>query len=154
MSAELDDFDRKIIHHLQLNGRLANQELAELVGLSTSQCSRRRIHLEQQKIITGYYAQISLAADPAPITGMIEVKLHNYNDATHDRFVEFLLNEPAVRDIYKLTGSYDFLLKVAVKNLDEMVKLIGILSSTNFGVSNLNTSIVLEKLKENSMTIK
>lgn len=154
MTEEIDEFDCKIIHHLQLNGRLANQELAELVGLSTSQCSRRRINLEQKKIITGYYAQISLAADPTPITGMIEVKLHNYNDATHDHFIEFLLHEPAVKDIYKLTGSYDFLLKVAVKNLEEMVKLIGLLSSCNFGVSNLNTSIVLEKLKENSIAIK
>ncbi|MCL5767560.1 Lrp/AsnC family transcriptional regulator [Acinetobacter sp. ANC5681] len=154
MSVELDDFDQKIIHYLQMNGRLANQELAELVGLSTSQCSRRRIQLEQNKIITGYYAQIALSADPTPIMGIIEVKLQNYNDATHDRFVEFLLNEPAVKDIHKLTGSYDFVLKVAVKSLDEMVKLIGILSSSNFGVSNLNTSIVLEKLKENGIAIK
>lgn len=154
MSVELDDFDQKIIHYLQMNGRLANQELAELVGLSTSQCSRRRIQLEQNKIITGYYAQIALSADPTPIMGIIEVKLQNYNDATHDRFVDFLLNEPAVKDIHKLTGSYDFVLKVAVKNLDEMVKLIGILSSSNFGVSNLNTSIVLEKLKENGIAIK
>ena len=154
MSVDLDDFDQKIIHYLQMNGRLANQELAELVGLSTSQCSRRRIQLEQNKIITGYYAQIALSADPTPIMGIIEVKLQNYNDATHDRFVEFLLNEPAVKDIHKLTGSYDFVLKVAVKNLDEMVKLIGILSSSNFGVSNLNTSIVLEKLKENGIAIK
>ena len=52
MTIELDDFDQKIIHHLQMNGRLANQELAELVGLSTSQCSRRRVQLEQKKIIT------------------------------------------------------------------------------------------------------
>ena len=154
MSVELDDFDQKIIHYLQMNGRLANQELAELVGLSTSQCSRRRIQLEQNKIITGYYAQIALSADPTPIMGIIEVKLQNYNDATHDRFVDFLLNEPAVKDIHKLTGSYDFVLKVAVKNLDEMVKLIGTLSSNNFGVSNLNTSIVLEKLKENGIAIK
>ncbi|ENW06089.1 Lrp/AsnC family transcriptional regulator [Acinetobacter beijerinckii] len=154
MIEELDDFDKKIIHHLQMNGRLANQELAELVGLSTSQCSRRRIHLEQQKIITGYYAQVALRADPTPVMGIIEVKLQNYNDATHDRFVEFLLHEPAVKDIHKLTGSYDFALKVAVQNLDEMVKLIGILSSSDFGVSNLNTSIVLEKLKENGIATK
>ena len=73
MIDELDDFDKKIIHHLQLNGRLANQELAELVGLSTSQCSRRRIYLEQTKVITGYYAQVALSADPTPIMGIIEV---------------------------------------------------------------------------------
>ncbi|WP_288385478.1 AsnC family protein, partial [uncultured Acinetobacter sp.] len=41
MSHSLDDYDYKILQHLQSNGRLSNQELAEIVGLSTSQCSRR-----------------------------------------------------------------------------------------------------------------
>ena len=39
----IDDFDMKILTLLQANGRLTNQELSELVGLSASQCSRRRI---------------------------------------------------------------------------------------------------------------
>lgn len=153
MSIELDDYDCKIIHHLQLNGRLANQELAELVGLSTSQCSRRRILLEQKNIITGYYAQIAVNADPAQITGMIEVKISSYNDQSYQKFIEFLKQEPAVRDVYKLTGSYDYLLKVAVKNLDALVKFIGELSSATYGVSSLNTSIVLEKIKENHINL-
>ena len=39
----IDDFDMKILTLLQANGRLTNRELSELVGLSASQCSRRRI---------------------------------------------------------------------------------------------------------------
>ncbi|AVP33302.1 MULTISPECIES: Lrp/AsnC family transcriptional regulator [Acinetobacter] len=154
MSIELDDYDRKIIQHLQINGRLTNQELAELVGLSTSQCSRRRILLEQKNVITGYYAQIAVNADPAQITGMIEVKIGNYNDESYRRFIYFLQNEPTVRDVYKLTGSYDYLLKVAVKNLDALVKLIGELSSANYAISSLNTSIILEKIKENHINLR
>ena len=41
----IDDHDIHILRLLQGNGRLTNQELSELVGLSASQCSRRRIQL-------------------------------------------------------------------------------------------------------------
>ncbi|TCB67529.1 Lrp/AsnC family transcriptional regulator [Acinetobacter sp. ANC 4178] len=153
MSDELDDYDRKIIQQLQQNGRLTNQELAELIGLSASQCSRRRATLEQKKIITGYYAQIALKADPSPITGMIEVSIRNHYDAGFEKFLEFILDEPRIRDAYKLTGTSDFLLKVAVKNLDEMSQLISKISSHQFQINDITTSIVLEKLKENSIVL-
>ena len=38
----VDAFDLKMLTALQDDGRLTNQELAEFVGLSASQCSRRR----------------------------------------------------------------------------------------------------------------
>ncbi|ESK37784.1 hypothetical protein P256_02220 [Acinetobacter nectaris CIP 110549] len=152
MSAQLDQYDCKIIHHLQQNGRLTNQELAEMVGLSTSQCSRRRILLEQKNIIAGYYAQISPIADPTPITGIIELKITNYNHENYENFINFVQITSSIKDIYKLTGHYDFLFKVAVKDFNEMSQLISRLSSNEFCVCNLNTSIVLEKLKENSIT--
>ncbi|KAB8139543.1 AsnC family protein, partial [Raoultella ornithinolytica] len=34
----IDDYDLKILTLLQANGRLTNQELSELIGLSASQC--------------------------------------------------------------------------------------------------------------------
>ncbi|MCF9035251.1 Lrp/AsnC family transcriptional regulator [Acinetobacter nectaris] len=151
MSMQLDQYDCKIIHYLQQNGRLTNQELAEIVGLSTSQCSRRRILLEQKKIIAGYYAQISPVADPTPITGIIELKITNYNHENYENFINFAQTNSSIRDIYKLTGHYDFIFKVAVKDFNEMSQLISRLSSNEFCVCDLNTSIVLEKLKENSI---
>ena len=43
----MDDFDLKLLNVLQEDGRLTNLELAERIGLSASQCSRRRTALEQ-----------------------------------------------------------------------------------------------------------
>ncbi|HCB18214.1 MAG TPA: AsnC family transcriptional regulator, partial [Alteromonas sp.] len=40
---DIDDYDKQILKLLRQNGRLTNQELGELVGLSASQISRRRI---------------------------------------------------------------------------------------------------------------
>jgi len=45
----VDAFDLKILGALQDDGRLTNQELADLAGLSASQCSRRRMRLEEER---------------------------------------------------------------------------------------------------------
>ena len=42
----VDSFDLRLLAALQDDGRLTNQELAEIAGLSASQCSRRRMRLE------------------------------------------------------------------------------------------------------------
>src|SRR5258707_15880260 len=55
----LDAFDMKMLAALQDDGRLTNQQLADLVGLSASQCSRRRMRLEQDKVKSGYYADLA-----------------------------------------------------------------------------------------------
>jgi len=41
----MDEFDIKLLKALQEDGRLTNNELAERIGLSASQCSRRRAAL-------------------------------------------------------------------------------------------------------------
>ena len=52
----MDEFDRKLLDALQQDGRLTNNELADRVGLSASQCSRRRAALEQAGVIESYHA--------------------------------------------------------------------------------------------------
>lgn len=149
MSHSLDDYDYKILQHLQSNGRLSNQELAEIVGLSTSQCSRRRITLEQKGMIMGYYAQLHPHAEKQPIMGMIEIKFQHYSLETLEKFLGFVKEEPMIREVYKLTGSYDYVLKVTVEDLEQMSQLINQLMSLNINIGNFNTSIVLERVKEN-----
>ena len=55
----MDAFDLKLLDALQDDGRLTNDELAERVGLSASQCSRRRAALEEAGVIEGYHAELS-----------------------------------------------------------------------------------------------
>ena len=52
----VDALDLKILAALQEDGRLTNQQLADAAGLSASQCSRRRMRLEEEKVIAGYHA--------------------------------------------------------------------------------------------------
>jgi DNA-binding Lrp family transcriptional regulator len=55
----LDKFDLKLLAAIEADGRLTNAELALKVGLSASQCSRRRMRLEETGIIEGYSARLN-----------------------------------------------------------------------------------------------
>ena len=52
-SIAVDGFDLRLMAALEGDGRLTNQELGERIGLSASQCSRRRSALETAGLIVG-----------------------------------------------------------------------------------------------------
>ncbi|MEC5317330.1 Lrp/AsnC family transcriptional regulator [Brenneria populi subsp. brevivirga] len=147
----IDDFDLKILTLLQSNARLTNQELSELVGLSASQCSRRRIALEQAQLILGYHARLSPNAVGLECLGLIEVRLINHTNDYVESFHRMLGEVDAIIDAYKTTGDADYLLKVAVADLPALSALISQILSQNQSVAHLKTSVVLNRLKENGL---
>ncbi|MEJ2802132.1 DNA-binding Lrp family transcriptional regulator [Comamonas sp. BIGb0124] len=151
MKHAIDEHDRKMLDLLRDNGRLTNQELADLVGLSASQCSRRRIALEQAGLILGYHAHLAPVAEGTPVMGMVEVRLHSHSPEAVEALHQFVGRETAIRDVFKLTGDYDYLLKIAVLDLAEMSRLISDLASLRGSVSHLRTAVVLERHKENGI---
>lgn len=146
---QIDDFDLKILTLLEANGRLTNQELSELVGLSASQCSRRRIQLEQSGLILGYHAQLSPDAVGLGMIGLIEVRLINHTSEYVESFHRMVAEETGIVDAYKTTGDADYLLKVAVSDLAALSALISQLVAGHKSVSHVKTSVVLSRLKEN-----
>lgn len=149
----IDDFDLKILTLLQANGRLTNAELSELTGLSSSQCSRRRIALEQTQLILGYHARLAPDAVGLEVVGLIEVKLINHTPDCVACFHQMLEQVDAIIDAYKTTGDADYLLKVAVQDLHGLSDLISRIVSQNKSIAHMKTSVVLNRLKENGIMI-
>ncbi|WP_416425550.1 Lrp/AsnC family transcriptional regulator [Pseudomonas sp. App30] len=146
MSA-IDDFDLKILTLLQGNGRLTNQDLSELVGLSASQCSRRRISLEQAGLILGYHARLAPQAMNTQMVAMVEVRLVSHSPAQSQAFEAFVQDESAIIDTYKTTGDADYTLKVAVADLGELNALMGRLADSG-SIGHMKTAVVLQRIKE------
>lgn len=147
---DIDDYDKQILKLLRQNGRLTNQELGELVGLSASQISRRRINLEQQKYIIGYSARISPAALNLDISSVLEITLAEASPEAVTAFYELVKHTPAILDMYKTTGNADFILKVAVAELSDLSALISDLAAHKT-VGHIRTAVVLERLKEDGV---
>ena len=115
----IDSIDREILYQLQLDGRLANNELAARVGLSPSPCLRRVRQLEADGTIRGYTAQV----DPAAIDRSYEVLMWvTLSRVTRDTMAEVeaaLLQLDPVVEAVRMMGQPDYLLRIAVRDAVE-----------------------------------
>src|SRR6201994_4779858 len=110
----MDAFDFKLLALLQADGRLSNLELAEKVGLSASQCSRRRAVLEETGVIEGYRAHLSSEALGLGVLVFLQVRLATHAPDTSKRFQRLIDDLDEVQDAYSLTGETDCLVKLVV----------------------------------------
>ena len=117
------------------------------MGLSASQCSRRRISLEQANLILGYHARVSPDAVGLGMIGLIEVRLLNHTSDYVTSFHRMVAEQSAIVDARKTTGDADYLLKVAVASPAELSALISEMVAGHRSVAHVKTSVVLERLK-------
>src|SRR3979490_1025675 len=109
----MDDFDLKLLTAaLQEDGRLTNLELAERIGFSASQCSRRRTALEQSGVIEGYHAALANQAVGLDVLVFIQVGLATQSPDSAQAFGNLIRGLEEVQEAYSLTGEADYLVKL------------------------------------------
>ena len=108
----MDCFDLKLLEAIQADGRLTSQELAERVGLSASQCARRRALLEKNGVIEGYFAQLSSQKLGLDIVVFVEIALKGHSRERSQHLFDLLQRMPEVQEAYSLTGASDYLVKL------------------------------------------
>jgi Lrp/AsnC family leucine-responsive transcriptional regulator len=119
-----DKVDRAIMARLQQDGRIANVDLADAVGLSPSSCLRRVKALEASGIISGYRAEVSRARAGLGLTVFIGLKVDGHSRGTSSRIERALLAIPAVVACYLVSGADDFLIEAAVPDLGGYERLL------------------------------
>jgi DNA-binding Lrp family transcriptional regulator len=145
--ASIDQFDLRILDALQRKGRLTNQELADIVGLSASQCSRRRGTLEAKGLIKGYRAEIAAEELGLGVTVFTHVSLSRHNPGNAQRFKDFVNRMDFVLEAYALTGDFDYLVKMVTPDLKTLSQLINDQLLAHESVENVRSTIVLDTIK-------
>ncbi|MBW5437656.1 Lrp/AsnC family transcriptional regulator [Bradyrhizobium canariense] len=146
----VDAFDLKILAALQDDGRLTNQELADLAGLSASQCSRRRMRLEEEKVIAGYHADLSSEALGFGVIAFIQVTLATHSPDNSKRFRALVNRIDEIQEAYSLTGDADYVLKAVLRDLKGLSNLVNDVLMPHQSVAHVRSSIVLDRLKEST----
>jgi DNA-binding Lrp family transcriptional regulator len=118
---DMDKIDRAILRVLQKDGRVSNVQLADRVGLSESACLRRVRLLEQSGIIDRYVMLINQAAVGKPGNVFVRVTLEGQQKEKLQQFEKTVAAVPEVMECYLMSGDFDYLLRVIIKdNLDYM----------------------------------
>lgn len=145
---QVDDFDRKLLRLLQQDARLTNNELAAAINLSASQCSRRRMRLEESGIIRGYRAELDREKLDLGIVNIITVTLATHNRDNAQRFARLIKSLPEVLEAYSLTGEMDYIIKVVTPDLRSLSEFVSDVLLPHESVQHVKTAIVLDTLKE------
>ena len=146
----VDNFDLRLLAALQDDGRLTNQELAEIAGLSASQCSRRRMRLEEDGVIAGYRAQLASQALGFELIAFIQITLATHSPDNAQKFRALVNRVDEIQEAYALTGDSDYLLKVVLRDLKSLSDIVNNVLMPHQSVAHVRSSIVLDRLKESS----
>ena len=144
---KLDHIDFKILNQLQLNGKMSNVELAQLVNISPPSCLRRVKALEDAKFINGYNADVNAELLGFKVTVFAYVGLESQAESDLQTFENYISIFPEVRECHMLIGEVDFLLKIVAKDWDEFQKFLTAKLTQAPKVSNVKTSLNIRCVK-------
>jgi Lrp/AsnC family leucine-responsive transcriptional regulator len=139
-SSDLDRIDFQIISELTRNGRASYASLGKHVGLSPHGTADRVRRLQRLGVITGFAATVSLERVGRALDAFIDVRL--LPKTTPERFESEVRALPSVREISFVTGRFDYLVRVACRNADELDETVRIIRS-KAGAALTETRIVL-----------
>ncbi|MFO1266770.1 MAG: Lrp/AsnC family transcriptional regulator [Rubrivivax sp.] len=144
---QLDSYDIKLLNLLQRDGKASQRDLAEAVNLSPSAVNRRIAALEAAGVITANVSVVDPVAVGRPITILVEVKLENERLDLLDAMKERFANCPQVQQVYYVTGDFDFMLVLNIKDMTEYEKLTRELFFVSGNVKAFKTYVAMQRIK-------
>ncbi|MBX4953939.1 Lrp/AsnC family transcriptional regulator [Rhizobium lentis] len=143
---DLDTIDLAILKVLQAEARITNAELAEKVGLSPSACSRRLDILERSGVIDGYHARLSHKALDYKMIAIVHISLSGQFAKTLAEFEAAVKLCPNVLVCYLMSGEYDYILRVAARDLEDYERIHRDWLSALPHVVKINSSFALREI--------
>src|SRR6476469_5470479 len=144
---KLDEIDQKILKLLQQDAKMPVRDMAREVNLSPTPVHNRIKKLEEAGIIDKYIAIINEEKLGNELTALCYLTLQKHSTTAGRKFITAVTSWDEVTDCYNISGEYDFLLRVVVKNMKEYqnfyIKKIGELEN----ISRSHSVFVMGKLK-------
>ncbi|MBO9193982.1 MULTISPECIES: Lrp/AsnC family transcriptional regulator [unclassified Rhizobium] len=146
--SELDAIDHAILKALQSNARITNADLAAKVGLSASACSRRLDILDRSGVILGYHAHVSPKALDYKMIAIVHISLSGQFAKTLSEFETAVKRCPNVLVCYLMSGEYDYILRVAARDLEDYERIHRDWLSALPHVVKINSSFALREVMD------
>ena len=112
-----DKYNETILQELKKNGRIANAELAEKIGLSPSACLRRVQELEANGVIKGYRAILDNEKLGNHFVAYASIGLHEHSIKSQRAFELAVADADEVKESHNVTGAFEYLLRIETRDI-------------------------------------
>lgn len=144
---ELDATDRKILNILQKDGRKTNNQVAAEINLSPSACLRRIKQLETAGVIDEYVMLVNGKSVGKSTIVFVDISLTGQSTETLAAFESAVKENPDILECYLVSGSADYLVKVAVCDTEDFERLRSRLGDLP-GLARAQSSFVLRTVSK------
>ncbi len=114
----LDEIDKSLLELLQKDSKQTNKALSYALGLSVTAVYERIRKLEKKGIISNYVALVDKKKVDKAFVTFCHVKLVQHSQDYVMKFEREVRKLDEVLECYHISGDYDYLLKVMVKDME------------------------------------
>jgi DNA-binding Lrp family transcriptional regulator len=143
----LDAFDLQLIAEVQQDAGLSQIELGARVNLSSAAVNRRLKRLTQDGFIKGTVAVVDQEKLGYPLTIVAQVEVESERLDLLDAMKRSFTNCPQVQQCYYVAGEWDFVLVLAVRNMEQYTELTRELFFENNNVKRFKTLVSMSNVK-------
>ncbi len=148
--SEISPLDKKILKTLQHNARLPNNQLADEVKSSPSTVLRRVKHFEDSGLIQRYTTLLDATKLGFQLQVFVEVILDKQTKNAVDHFASEIVKFPEVLECHLVLGDYDYLLRLALTDLDTYQRFLLNHLTQIRGVSNVKSRVMVKEVKRST----
>jgi DNA-binding Lrp family transcriptional regulator len=139
--------DRAVLRYLQDDARITNAELARRVDISPPGLQKRLRKLEELGVIERYVTLVNREAVGFDMLCFVQVTLQRHDPAAISDFKDAVQEMLEVLECHHITGEYDYLLKVVVRNRRHLEQFLVETLTPMPGMDKIRTSLVLNEIK-------
>jgi len=143
-----DRYNDIILQELKTNGRIANSDLAEKIGLSPSACLRRVQDLEKSGLIKGYRAVLDTELMGNHFIAYVGVGLGEHSTASQQAFEQAVNTAEEVKECHNVTGAFEYLLRIETKDIKSFKSFHADVLGAIPQVSTITTHVVMDSPKD------
>ncbi len=151
MKHQLDAKDQAILEILQQDSTISVKEIGERVGLSFTPTYERIKNLEKNQVITKYVALVDRKLIRKDFMVLCHVKLEQHRKEYITQFEREITQFPEVLECFHVSGDYDYILKIALKDIQEYREFM-VTKLTNLQhIASTHSSFMIKEVKSTTV---
>lgn len=147
MSTQLDRFDRHILALLQHDASMSIKALAEAVSLSTTPCWKRVKRLTDDGFIRGRVALLDPKQLDLDLSVFVQIKTRHHDGQWLAAFAETVIQFEEVVEFYRMSGEWDYMLRVVVRDISAYDAFYKKLIQQTEGLADVSSNFAMEQIK-------
>ncbi|WP_374461856.1 Lrp/AsnC family transcriptional regulator [Chryseobacterium taeanense] len=149
----LDETDKKLLLFLQEDAKQTTKELSYKLGLSVTAVYERVRKLENNGVISRYVALLDRQKVDRNFTVLCHVKLTQHKKQYVLQFEKEIMNLEEVTECFHVSGDYDYILKIAVKDMEDYRNFMLSKLTTLQHITSTHSSFMISEVKNTTVIV-